>query len=111
MFTSFFCMGLTSNIIIFTLIYFFLILGISLSFATLNSLLSRSVDKRNQGEVMGLSSSFESFISIGAPIVFTVSYSAIPVSPYLYIAFFPLFAFLISRIYFKNIEFHIHKES
>lgn len=107
---AFFLMGLTGNIIIFTCLYFFLVLGISLSFATLNSLLSRSVDAKNQGEIMGMNSSFESFISIGAPIVFTSMYTLIPFSPYLYIAFFPLWALLISRIFFRNIEFHIHRE-
>jgi MFS family permease len=98
-------MGLTGNIIIFTMIYFFLVLGISLCFATLGALISRSVDEKNQGEIMGMSSSFESLISILAPIVFTGLYTSFSLSPYLYIAFLPLIAFAISRIFFHTIVF------
>ena len=102
---SFFCMGLTWNIVVFTMIYFFLVLGISLCFATLGALISRSVDERNQWEIMGMSSSFESLISIIAPIVFTGLYTSFSLSPYLYIAFLPLIGFMISRVFFHKIEF------
>ena len=108
--TAFIAMGLSSSIVIFTLIYFFAVLGISLCFATLGSLLSRSVDEKNQGEVMGMSASFESFISIIAPIIFTISYANIDISPYVYLWVLPLVWFLVSRIFFKNIEFHIARK-
>ena len=54
---------------------------------------------------MGMSSSFESLISIIAPIVFTGLYTSFSLSPYLYIAFLPLIGFMISRVFFHKIEF------
>jgi len=110
MWVSFLMMWLAPNIVIFTFVYFFAILGISLCFATLGSLISRSVNEKNQGEIMGISSSFESFIAILAPVVFTALYSWIDFSPYLYIGFIPLVWFIISRIFFKNIEFHVDRD-
>jgi hypothetical protein len=41
-------MASTKNIALFTVFYFFAVLGISLSWSTLSSLFSRSVDKKNQ---------------------------------------------------------------
>lgn len=108
---AFFLMWLATSIIIFTMIYFFAVMGISLCFATLSSLLSRSVDEKNQGEIMGMSSSFESFISILAPILFTGLYTWLSLSPYLYLGFLPLFWFIISRVFFRNIEFRIARKN
>jgi DHA1 family tetracycline resistance protein-like MFS transporter len=109
--TAFFLMWLAKNIIIFTCLYFFAVLGISLCLSTLWSLISRSVDEKNQWEIMGMSASFESFISILAPLFFTAMYWAFEISPYIYIAFLPLLALIISRVFFANIEFHTHKEA
>lgn len=109
MWGAFFLMGLTSSIIIFTLLYFFAILGISLCFSTLWALTSRSVDEKNQWEIMWMSASFESLVSIIAPIVFTLLYTEISISPYIYIALLPFIAFIVSRVFFKNIEFHADK--
>lgn len=108
---AFFSMGLTDNIIVFTCFYFFAVLWISLCLSTLWSLVSRSVDEKNQGEIMGMSASYESFISILAPLVFTAAYGAIHISPYIYIAILPLLACLISKIFFANIQFDTHRES
>lgn len=104
---SFFLMWLAPNIVIFTLCYFFAILWISLCFATLGSLISRSVDEKNQWEIMWMSTSFESFISILAPIVFTGLYTGVTVSPYLYIGVLPILGFIISKMFFNRIEFNL----
>ena len=106
---SFFFMWLAQNIVIFTIIYFFAILWISLCLATLGSLISRSVDEKNQWEIMWMSSSFESFISIIAPLVFTSLYTGLQVSPYLYIALIPIAWYIVSKIFFRNIEFALAK--
>lgn len=106
---SFFLMGLAQNIIIFTVIYFFAILWISLCLATLGSLISRSVDEQNQWEIMWMSSSFESFISILAPLVFTSLYTGLDIAPYLYIALIPIAGYIVSKIFFRNIEFSLAK--
>ena len=108
MWVSFIGMGLTQNIVIFTMIYFFAILGISLCFATLGSLISRSVNEKNQWEIMGMSTSFESFISILAPVIFTGLYTSLDISPYLYLGILPLLWFAMSRLFFRNVEFHEH---
>lgn len=108
---AFFLMWLAPNIIVFTLFYFFAVLGISLCLSTLGSLMSRSVDENNQWEIMGMSASYESFISIIAPIVFTAMYGAITLSPYLYIACLPILAYAISKTFFTNIEFQSHSAS
>ncbi len=106
---SFFLMGLAQNIVIFTVIYFFAILWISLCLATLGSLISRSVDEQNQWEIMWMSSSFESFISILAPLVFTSLYTGLGIAPYLYIALIPIAGYIVSKIFFRNIEFSLAK--
>ena len=108
---AFFLMWLAPNIIVFTLFYFFAVLGISLCLSTLGSLMSRSVDENNQWEIMGMSASYESFISILAPLFFTALYWTVTLSPYLYISCLPILAYAISKIFFSNIEFQAHRES
>lgn len=92
----FFMMWASQNIYIFTVFYFFTVMGIALSFTTMWSLLSRSVDSKHQGEVMGMSTSIESFISIGIPILATYIYGLIHFPIYWVITILPFFAFLVS---------------
>lgn len=98
----FLAMGFSTNIIVFTMAYFFTILGIALCFTTMWSLLSRSVDASHQGEVMGMSTSLESFISIGIPILTTYVYGFLDFSIYFLIAILPLFAFVASYFFCPN---------
>jgi hypothetical protein len=75
-------MGTTTNIALFTMFYFFAVMGISLGFTTLGALFSRSADASKQGEIMGMSTGLESLISIGAPIMMTLLYTLLPFSIY-----------------------------
>ena len=104
-------MWLSAHIIIFTVFYFFAVLGIALSFTTMWSLISRSVDESHQWEVMWLSTSVESFISIGVPIVATYVYGVLDISIYLLIAVLPLLAFIISYMMCPNIQLKERKNS
>lgn len=103
--SAFLIMWLTDSIVVFTLFYFFAVLGISLCLSTLWALLSRSADEANQGEVMGMSASFESFIAILVPILATTLYAVVPLSPYVYIGLFAFLAFIVSKVFFPNIVF------
>lgn len=59
---------------------------------------------------MGMSASFESFISILVPIIATMLYSVVPLSPYIYIGIIAFIAFAVSKIFFPNIVFpHAHE--
>lgn len=102
---SFLGMGLATHIIPFTIFYFFAVMGISLCFTTLGALASRCVDEKNQGEIMGMMTGVESFISIGAPVLMTYMYSQIDFSIYLLIAVLPLFAVVLNRIFYSCTEF------
>lgn len=98
-------MGLMFNIIFFTVFYLIAVLGISLSFTTLWALFSRSVDSKNQGEVLGMSSWLESLISIWVPILATYLYGFLNFSIFLLIACMPLLALIISVLFFRNVEY------
>lgn len=106
---GFFAMALSPNIIAFTISYFFGVLGISLCFTTLGALTSRAVDERNQGEVMGMMTWVESFISIGIPILATYIYTQIEFSFFFIVAVLPLTALIINRIFFSCTEFRVKK--
>jgi len=102
---GFIWMGLSPNIFIFTILYFFWVLWISLSFSTLGALFSRCVDEKHQWEVMGMSTGVESLISIGAPVLATLLYWYLNFSIFILVWCIPLFAFLLSIIFFSDIEF------
>ncbi|NDK09721.1 MFS transporter [Candidatus Gracilibacteria bacterium] len=108
---GFLAMASTKNIILFTVFYFFAVLGISLSWSTLSSLFSRSVDKKNQGEIMGMVAGLESFISVGIPILATLIYTHIDFSIYFLLSILPLVGVLISSLVYKNIHFETVKEA
>ena len=97
-------MWFSQNILLFTLSYFVMVLGVALSFTTMWSLLSRSVDESHQGEVMWMSTSLESFISIGIPILATYIYGLLDFSIYFIIAILPLVAFILSYFFCPNIK-------
>lgn len=105
MWWGFTCMWFSSNIFMFTVFYFFAVLGISLCFTTLGSLTSRSVDEKNQWSVMGMMTWLESFISIWVPVLATFFYTYIPFSFYLLIALLPFCALILNRVFYAKTEF------
>jgi DHA1 family tetracycline resistance protein-like MFS transporter len=99
------CMGTTMNIALFTVFYFFAVMGISLGFTTLWALFSRSADSSKQGEIMWMSAWLESLISIGAPIIMTLLYTLLPFSIYYIIWWIPFIALWISLLFCRNIKY------
>lgn len=53
---------------VFIVIYYFINLGVSLSFPTIKSLLSKSASPKRQGEISGLDESIKSLMAVFAPI-------------------------------------------
>ncbi len=99
------CMWLSKNIGVFTLFYFVAVLWISLSFTTLWALFSRSADKKNQWEVLGMSTWLESLISIGVPIAATFAYGYLTFSIFIIIGIIPLWALILSLLFFRKLEY------
>jgi DHA1 family tetracycline resistance protein-like MFS transporter len=80
---------LVDNLIAFIFVAYLINLGYALSFSTIKALLTKSVDKSQQGEITGLDESILALVAATAPFVAGVFYSQI--SYYT----FPLFAFVI----------------
>lgn len=104
MFLSFYIMGFIDILWLFTCFYFFAVLGISISFNTLQALISTAVDQKSQGEVMGMTNGIESFLMIIAPLFGSWAYGYFynDISIYSIISFFPLFGLGIYYIYFRK---------
>ncbi|MFK7780385.1 MAG: MFS transporter [Candidatus Gracilibacteria bacterium] len=103
MFLGYLGMGLSPNIYLYTFAYFFAILGIALSMTTLQSLFSKSADEKSQGEIMGMSASLDSFISIFAPIIGTFIYGITNISIFIFISGIPFISLLLYIFVFKKI--------
>lgn len=65
---------LTSSLLIYTLLYYILNLGLSLTNPAIKSLLSAAVTDKQQGEIMGLDESLSALASAVAPLVAGVTY-------------------------------------
>lgn len=102
---AFIGMWLTKNIIVFTCFYCFAVLGISLSISTTNALISRSVNRKSQWEVMGFSSSIDSLVAIIIPLIATIIYPIAPISIYIILGIIPILGFIWSRVSHPNIVF------
>ena len=63
-----------ANLWIFIVVYYFINLGVSLSFPTIKSLLSKSVSHKRQGEISGLDESIKSMMAVFAPIFAGILY-------------------------------------
>jgi len=93
------------NIYLYSISNFISILWVWTCFSTNSALFSKSVSKKNQGEVLGFSSSIQSFISVWVPPVATLIYSSINFSIYFIIGTIPLIAALSWKIYFGKPEY------
>ena len=108
---GFMWMWLSQEIILFTVFYFFSVLGISLCFTTLWALTSRAVWEKDQWEVMWMMTGVDSFLSIGVPVLSTIVYSHIHFSFYFIVAILPLMALVINRVFFSATEFRKRKKA
>jgi len=98
-------MWVSPNIFVFTILYFFWVLWIALSFTTLWALFSRCVDEKHQWEVMGMSTGVESLISIWAPVIATLLYGYLNFSIFILVWYIPCIAFMISILCFSEVKF------
>ncbi|QFR39577.1 MFS transporter [Candidatus Gracilibacteria bacterium 28_42_T64] len=102
MFLGYLGMGLSPNIILYTIAYFVAVLGISLSMTTLQALFSKSADERSQGEVMGISSSLDSLMSMVAPVLGSFLYAITDISIFIIISVVPLISILVYVGFFRK---------
>lgn len=100
MFVGYLFMGLSSNIYLYTIAYFFAVLWIALSMTTLQALFSKSADDRSQWEIMWISSSLDSFMSIIAPILWAYLYTVVSIPIFIVIAIVPFTSLVLYRFYF-----------
>lgn len=92
------------NIILFTVAYFFWVLGIASCFTTTAALISKSVDEKYQGEIAGLSTSIESLVAIGVPILGTYLYAVLPFSIFYFVSILPLLWLFASLFLYKSVK-------
>ena len=97
------CITLTSNLYLFIAFYYFLNLGLSLSFPTFNALLAIHADPQKQGEIMGISESISALTTAIFPVLSAFLYGSIGFSLYYIIAGFALIAFLLALKSYKKL--------
>ena len=88
------------NLYVYCVANFVSILWVWTCFSTNSALFSKSVDKKNQGEILGFSSSIQSLIAVWVPPLATYIYSSIDFSIYYIIGTIPLIAAVAWKIYF-----------
>lgn len=98
-----FCITLTSNIYLFIGFYYFLNLGLSLTFPTFNALISIHADPAKQGEIMGVSESIGSLATAVFPVLSAGLYGIIGFPLYYIIATMPFVAFILAILTFRRL--------
>ena len=95
-----FCITLTNDLWLYIAFYYIMNLGLSLCFPTFNSLIAQNANPKNQGEVMGISESINSFALATFPILGAGLYGLYGFPVYYFIALLPLVGLvvLISRL-------------
>lgn len=92
------------NIILFTVAYFFWVLGIASCFTTTAALMSKSVDEKYQWEIAWLSTSVESLVAIWVPILGTYLYAALPFSIFYFVSLLPFIWLIMSLFLYKSVK-------
>jgi len=90
------------NIWVFTLMYFFGVMGISLTFTTSWALISKSVSWSDQWEVLWISSSIESLISIWVPLLATYLYGVLDFSIFYFVALLPFLWLCLTWVMYRK---------
>lgn len=97
------CITLTSNLYLFIGFYYFLNLGLSLSFPTFNALISIHADPQKQGEIMGISESISSLATAIFPVLAAWLYGEIGFNLYYIIASLAFTAFILAVMSYKKL--------
>jgi MFS family permease len=98
------CITLTQNFWLDITFYYVMNLGLSLSFPTFNALISLHANPQQQGEVMGVSESINSFCMAVFPILGASLYGILGYPIYYLVAALPLTAFLIAFNGYRKIK-------
>lgn len=98
-----FSITLTDNLILFIGCYYFMNLGLSLSFPTFNALIATHADETKKGEIMGISESIGSFSMAIFPFISAFAYMQIEKSWYHITAILPLLALVIALVSIKKL--------
>lgn len=96
-----FSLTLTSDLWLFLMLYYVFNLGVSLTFPTFNSLISIHADNHQQGELMGISESINSFAMALVPVFAATIYGVIGYQLYYLITVMPLIALFVALIGYK----------
>jgi len=102
-----FSITMTRSLWLFIPFYYLMNLGLSLCFPTFNSLISAHADRKNQGEIMGISESIHSFAMAVFPVVAATLYALMGSTLYHFMTLFPLFALLLAISARKRIAHHL----
>lgn len=98
------CITLTSNLWIYLAFYYFMNLGLSLSFPTFNALISIHANPQKQGEIMGISESINSLAMALFPVIGATLYSIFAYKLYYFVSALPFIALVIALTQRKRIE-------
>jgi fucose permease len=94
---------LTSNLYVFIGFYYFLNLGLSLSFPTFNALITIHANPQKQGEILGISESINSLATAVFPVLAAALYGMIGFTVYYLIAALPLIALILAIGSFRKL--------
>lgn len=95
---SFFFLNLPYSLPLFVLIYYFVNFGLSLSMSSIKSLLTKSVPRDMQGEIMGIDEGLTALASAIGPIFGGILYALYGAQAFPIIGFLLLFPFVWQRI-------------
>lgn len=98
-----FSITLTENLYLFIACYYFMNLGLSLSFPTFNALIATHADESKKGEVLGVSDSIRSFAMAVFPFVSAFAYMQLGKSWFHITTLFPLIALAIALVSIRKL--------
>ena len=102
MWFGFIWMWFSGSIYLYTFFYFFAVLGIALSWTTIQALFSKSADEKSQGEIMWIAGSLESIFSIIWPLLWTLLYAITHDFFYQWVWMLPILWLVFFLIFYKK---------
>ena len=99
---GFIAITLSTNVVVFVLLYFILNLGISISMPVFNSVIAQKANMEKQGEAMGISESIGALSNATFPVIAALTYSVILSQFYYILSAVSLVGFYLSFKMAKN---------
>jgi DHA1 family tetracycline resistance protein-like MFS transporter len=106
-----FSITMTSNLYLFIAFYYTMNLGLSLCFPTFNALISIHADHKNQGEIMGISESINSFAMAVFPVIGAALFGIIGLHLYQFMMLLPFTALVLALIGGKRMNKPSHTDN